>query len=286
MVPGLFQWSVAFEKFGKGGVMSADIHKHSLENFDVVHVNYTPGNDSYIAAIRNALGKKSDTKIIANVDFATGMWNRLDPYVTKSMLEQADMVFHVESNGANRIRRLLSEETKNKVFTIPHPVNTKEIQRAAKTEREPVIACQYHRYMDSWQDYWWGLMEIRKQYPDYKVILMNYTAPEGGRGRVPIVSMFDEVIGRQKYFEYIKMLSNVEINIDITSDYTYGRGVVDAAALGVPTIGSCTIEAMKTVFKDTMVYPGMDAGVMQKFINLQEPKFYEAIANNAMRDCH
>jgi len=286
MVPGLFQWSVAFEKFGKGGTLSADINRHSLENYDVVHVNYTPRNDSYIAAIRNALGEKSDTKIIANVDYAVGMWNSMDPHIMKAMLEKADMIFHVEPVGAGRIRSLVKEEMKKNVFTIPHPVNTTEIQKMASEDREPVIACQYHRYLDSWQDYWWGLKEIREIYKDHKVVLMNYTAPEK-RGRVPIVCMFDEVLGRMKYFEYLKLLSHVKINIDITTDYTYGRGVVDAAALGVPTIGSKTIEAIRHLFMGLEVESGRDGKVKQMCINLLEDnKYYEHVANDAMKECH
>lgn len=286
MVPGLFQWSVAFEKFGKGGTMGADIHKSNLENYDVVHVNYTPGNDSYIAAIRNALGEKSDTKIIANVDYAVGMWNSMDPLIMKAMLEKADMIFHVEPVGAGRIQNLVKEEMKKNVFTIPHPVNTTEIQKMASEDREPVIACQYHRYLDSWQDYWWGLKEIRETYMEYKVILMNYTAPEK-RGKVPIVCMFDEVVGRMKYFEYLKLLSHVMINIDITPDYTYGRGVVDAAALGIPTIGSKTIEAANRLFSTTNVVAGDDKKLNELCIELMlDIGLQESVANAAMRDCH
>jgi len=148
-----------------------------------------------------------------------------------------------------------------------------------------VIACQYHRYLDSWHDYWWGLKEIRETYKDYKVVLMNYTAPEK-KGRVPIVCMFDEVMGRMKYFEYLKLLSHVTINIDITPDYTYGRGVVDAAALGVPTIGSKTISAAQMLFGSLMVESGRDNDVKQKCINLlEDDKFYEYIANDAGQTC-
>ena len=286
MVPGLFQWSVAFEKFGKGGTLSADINRHSLENYDVVHVNYTPRNDSYIAAIRNALGEKSDTKIIANVDYAVGMWNSMDPHIMKAMLEKADMIFHVEPVGAGRIRSLVKEEMKKNVFTIPHPVNTTEIQKMASEDREPVIACQYHRYLDSWQDYWWGLKEIRETHEDHKVMLMNYTAPEK-RSNVPIVCMFDEVVGRMKYFEYLKLLSHVMINIDITPDYTYGRGVVDAAALGVPTIGSKTIEAVNRLFPLHRVRVGLDKELERYCLQLiEDEKYYEQAANNAMKECH
>ena len=120
---------------------------------------------------------------------------------------------------------------------------------------------------------------------EYKVILMNYTAPEK-RSNVPIVCMFDEVVGRMKYFEYLKLLSRVMINIDITPDYTYGRGVVDAAALGVPTIGSRTIEAASRLFPSTTVIEGKDGSLHKTCSQLiTSDDFQEVVAKDAMRDC-
>ena len=130
------------------------------------------------------------------------------------------------------------------------------------------------------------MKEIRGAYMEYKVILMNYTAPEQ-RSNVPIVCMFDEVVGRMKYFEYMKLLSHVMINIDITPDYTYGRGVVDAAALGVPTIGSRTISAAQMLFGGLVVESGRDGCVKQKCAELlNDDNLYEYVANDARKTCH
>jgi len=99
--------------------------------------------------------------------------------------------------------------------------------------------------------------------------------------------MFDEVVGRMKYFEYLKLLSHVMINIDITPDYTYGRGVVDAAALGVPTIGSKTIEAVNRLFPTTGVVAGDNKKLNELCIELiLDIGLQESVANAAMRDCH
>lgn len=278
-VPGLFQWTVAFDEFGKSGTMEAEVSKDVIERYDVVHVNYTPGNASYVSVIRNALGNNSSTKLIVNVDFATGMWNRIDPFILEDQLLKADMIFHVESNGALRLRRLM--DGRRPVHTIPHPVNTDWIKTKAKSERAPTITCQYHRYMDTWAEYWWGLREIKKEYPEFKIVLMNYTPSDENKHGVPIVGMFDRVVPYLRYHEYINVLSDAFINVDLTPDYTYGRGVVDAAALSVPTIGSDTIEAMNNLFPTLTTNNDMEVDRKVRELVENEDMRHE-VANNGM----
>jgi glycosyltransferase involved in cell wall biosynthesis len=70
--------------------------------------------------------------------------------------------------------------------------------------------------------------------------------------------MFTELIQRIPYPDYVQILSQALINVDITYDYTYGRGIVDAAALKVPTVGSDTIEAMRDIWPELTITPGKD----------------------------
>ena len=90
LLSGLFSWANAFQMFGKKGVRAASLSKDSLEDFDIVHVNFTPGAATYASAIRDRLGDHSSTKLVLNVDFAVGMWNTIDPYVLKHVCEAAD----------------------------------------------------------------------------------------------------------------------------------------------------------------------------------------------------
>ena len=76
--PGLFQWVEAFNRYGKFGKMNANIKKDNLEESDVIHVNVTPTNISYLAALREELGISSSTMLIANVDFGILMWSGQD----------------------------------------------------------------------------------------------------------------------------------------------------------------------------------------------------------------
>lgn len=238
---GLFKWVDAFERNGRFGRMGANVQRAELEDCDIIGVNYTPSNASYVAALREELGEHSDTKIAANVDFGTIMWNRMDPLVMKKMLNMADIVFHVESSGARKLQKLLERE----VHVIPHPVAVEDIKqmKLSRAERADTITCQYHRYADTWAEYYYGLMEIRKYYY-INAVLMNYEAPPGDKGpKVPVIALFNTLYQKMVYKEYLKLLAHALINIDVTHDSTYGRGVVEAAALGVPTVCSDSIEA-------------------------------------------
>ena len=281
--PGLFQWVAAFEKYGKFGRMSPHVDKHELEDSDIVHVNYTPTNESYIAALREELGEHSSTRIIANVDFGTMMWNGIDPLVMKQQLSLADMVFHVESTGAQRLERLLGK----KVHVIPHPTNVEDIKKGIKPtdERSASITCQYHRYADTWDVYYYGLMNIRKEY-DLRTILMNFEPKDKAKPRVPIICMFTELINKMNYRDYLQLFANAFVNVDITFDHTYGRGIVEAAALGIPTIGSNTIEAMHILWPDLEVEPGNDVmmgRVMRKL--LDDDEFREEMITQGFERC-
>ena len=100
LLSGLFSWVEAFQMFGKNGARFASMSKDTLENYDIVHVNFTPGAATYALAIRDRLGEHSSTKLVLNVDFAVGMWNTIDPYILKKVCEAADYLFHVEPMGA------------------------------------------------------------------------------------------------------------------------------------------------------------------------------------------
>lgn len=242
VLSGLFCWVAAFDKYGKGGEAKASMVKEHLEDFDVVHVNYTPGNASYLGAIRDALGNNSDTALIANVDHAVDMWGNSDPHTMEYYLKKADFVFHVESMGARRLERLLDMD----VPVIPHPVDVESVEKF-KSEPDPeaqVITVQYHRYMNTWCQGWYALRRLRKTHRELRAILMGVMNDT----RVPINSMFDECINRCGYENWLKLLSKAAVNIDVTPMHTYGRGVVDAAALGVPTIAGKNTEASKILW--------------------------------------
>jgi glycosyltransferase involved in cell wall biosynthesis len=259
---GLFSWVEVFNKYGKRNDMDANISKSNidgvfkgcLEDYDIVMVNITPSNISYAMALREALGDKSSTTLVGCVDFGTMMWDRIDPYVVRQAVKQLDLCFHVEQHGAERLRKWTGKD----VAVIPHPVDVEEIKKGFQTKRLPIIACQYHRYLNTWCEYFYPLRRIKEEY-DVRLVLMNFEQQGKEKAKIPIFSMFDDVAQRISYRDYLHNLCQTMMNVDITYDHTYGRGIVEAAALGVPTIGSNTIEAARFMYGvNNCVTPGDD----------------------------
>lgn len=261
VMSGLFSWVTAFQEFGGRGESSALTARDWLEQFDYIHVNFTPGNPNYIDGIKDVLGDHSDTKVIANVDYAVYMFNSIDPFILRHSLGLADFVFHVEPEGAARLGAFLGRE----VPAIPHPADIVKIKKFRSPSKHPiVVACQYHRYLFGWPQYFYSTYPIRKTHPDIRVVLMNYSSEQ--RSVVAMDGLFDEVPERVPYPAYLDMLSDCYLNMDVTQDFTFGRGVVDAAALGVPTIGSNTIDAMNRIWPELAVNP-QDTGGMTTLLN-------------------
>lgn len=292
---GLFQWTRAFAQFGKDGQMSGMIKKHEMEKFDVVHTNWTPAHPGYPEAIRRELGENSSTKLIVNVDYAINHWNHISPLVLAHQLRQADFVFSVESFGADRIARLMLDENINEgtyvrgyVPVIPHPIDVETVKTVRKPteEREMLITCQYHRYHNNWCEYWYPLqftMKTARADGNERIntALMNVE----GEG-VKYHDMFNVARGRSDYPSYMEALSHAMVNMDITPDYTYGRGIVDAAALGVPTIASNTIEAARRIWPELIVQYGDDAAVEHMIISLLgDNDRYDAMQLRGIEKC-
>lgn len=257
LLSGLFLWPEVFKRYGGGGDHYATLAKDHLEKYDVIGVNYTPGASSYVAAIRERLGDHSSTKIVMNVDFAIGMWNTIDPYNLRINAGMADALFHVEPMGAQRLSRFLGRP----VTCMPHPVDIDGIKKLKVQELQTMaIGCQYHRYNNTWDPYFYATHGLRQEFPLMRTVLFGLITTEKSR-TVPLNAMFDEVIERTTFSQYLKMLSTCYIAMDITPDFTFGRGVVEAAALGVPVIGSNTIEAARRCFPDLVVNWHDDEGM-------------------------
>jgi hypothetical protein len=278
---GLFMWAEAFKRHGLQGEMNANLVKEYLENFDIVHVNWTPANASYISGVRSTLGNSSSTKIIANVDHAVGMWGAIDPFVMTKELNRANFVFHVESNGAAGLEQLLDK----KIPVIPHPINTEYIKSQRKQTDYPiVITCQYHRYFETWSEYFRTTWRLRKKYPELRVVLIGVTEPP--KLKIGINSTFSDVLGRLPWKTYIDFLSQAFLNISTTLDYTYGRDVVEAAALGVPTVGSRTIEAMRNIWP-SLAYDPVDTTSMEWELDnlLLDPEYASEMSKQGIDKC-
>lgn len=275
---GLYCWTQAFREQGGVGEQYPTIEKDYLEKYDIVHVNYTPGHPHYIEAIRNSLGKSS-TKIVANVDYAMSMWESINPFNMKQQLNMADMVFHVESTGASALGRFLGR----KIPVIPHPVDVRHLKNITRHKQSirPLATCQWHRYGATWSAYYYGMIGL-----DIKKYLVAFCGPNPQQ-LVNLETLFERVIPVMPYAPYIQdVLSTATINLDLAPDNTFGRGLVDAAALGVPTVGSNTIEASRIIWPELSVKPHDHAAtfdVAKKL--LSDRQFYADMVERGLDMC-
>lgn len=242
VLSGLWQWHLAFDKFGKKGDVRLLRRKEELEEYDIIHINMTAGNLALPDMVRDELGDSSDTKLVVNIDFDVMQWgaNWQYPTLLLKAVDCADMIFHVERTGAG----ILSYALGQKVNTLPHPVDVVGLDRYKKSEREPTIVTMWHRYIpDCMTPY-----IAQKDIPLYRVLL-------GHTGKVPTLSMYDFVYKPQPFVDGIETMSSATFGCDLYPGRSYGRSVVDFAALAVPCVCSNTIEASNRCFPDLCIDP-------------------------------
>jgi hypothetical protein len=273
--PGLYCWLSVFGNDGSVADHSCTLSRSVLEKYDVVHVNFTPGHHNYIEAIRESLGYNSSTQLIANVDYATSMWENINPLDLRHQLLQADHLFHVESLGAKNLEHFLG----CKVHVIPHPVNVELLKMMSRVPGDPItVTCQYHRYKATWSSYYYALRNIRA-----RRILCN--AGSNVPPNIDLSLYFDNVVHQCDYVSYIRnILSKAYCNIDLPPDITFGRGIAEAAALGVPTICSDRVDASHRLFPDLVVNPYDHTSVESLVVKLFDDTEFADLVFNYARD--
>lgn len=255
VLSGLWQWSLSFDKHGKNGDIRLLRRKEELEEYDIIHINMTAGNLALPQMVLDELGDSSDTKLVVNVDFDVMQWgeNWQYPTLLTKAVDCADMVFHVESTGANILTHVLDR----KVHTLPHPVDVVGLDRHKKTEREPTIVTMWHRYIpDATTPYF-----AQKDIPLYRVLL-------GYRGKMPTLPMYDFFYRPLSFIDGIDIMSRASFGCDLYPGRSYGRTVVEFAALAVPCVCSNTIEASCRCFPGLAVDPFDVAGANKRFKEL------------------
>jgi len=244
---GLYLWSQAFNLHGSSGRIDAIWRKEDLEDYDIIHVNYTPSNNQLPAVIKEELGTDSSTKLVVNVDLDIKYWGQNWAYNLhnfKTDLEAADVLFHVEPKGGELINQLFGLS----VHTNPHPVDVRNLYDHMRSVKEPVIGTIFHRYAPN------TLLPYaaQKNIP-LRRVLFGFQ-PTGKHGIVANAGMFDQILKYQHFKEYAIELAKCAIGFDLYDGYSYGRATIEMAGLGVPAVVSNTVHASH-LFPMTSVDP-------------------------------
>jgi hypothetical protein len=272
---GLYLWSTAFSRFGKSGTIEPFWRKEDLEDFDIVHINYTPSNIQLPTVIRDELGSSSSTKVVMNIDLDVSQMSPSWAYYTNAMvkeLKMADVIFHVEPKGAEILSHLLDRE----VRVCPHPVDVSCLYDSIKAEREPMIATIFHRYTGCTL-----IQYIAQRNIPLRRVLMGYT-PIGKVGAVANAGMYDQILPYMSFQEHVEEVSKAAVGCDMYSGYSYGRAAIEFAALCIPSVVSDTIAASH-LFPETTVHPFDTKGAEERFRRLISD---EDFANSVIKTAH
>lgn len=279
LLSGLYLWSTAFRKFGKQGTIDTVWRLEDLEDYDVVHINYTPSNIQLPTVIRNELGDSSDTKLVINVDLdISKMSANWSYHITEMMkeLKMADCIFHVEPKGAEILTHMLDTEVK----VCPHPVDVSGLYDHIAKERDPMIGVMFHRYTAETL-----IPYIATKNIPMRRVLFGYT-PIGKQGAVANAGMYDDILMYQNYGSHIDALSRMFLGCDLYSGYSFGRSVVEFAGLLIPAVVSNTIDAANRLFPDTCVNPFDTKGAEELYKKLlDDPDFADHVIKQAHEGC-
>uniref|UniRef100_A0A6M3M6H7 Putative glycosyltransferase n=1 Tax=viral metagenome TaxID=1070528 RepID=A0A6M3M6H7_9ZZZZ len=275
---GLYLWSRAFNLFGKKGTIEPFWRKEDLEDYDIIHVNYTPSNNQLPTIIKDELGSSSSTKLVLNVDIDIKYWGSNWAYYLTNFIrdmKKADVLFHVEPRGAELIEHLIGKT----VHTNPHPVDSTNIYDDMREEREPIIGTIFHRYFPNTIIPY----TAQKNIPLRRVLFGHQ--PVGKHGVVANAGMFDQILGYQPFNEYIVELSKCAIGCDLYEGFSYGRATVEFASLGIPAVVSNTIAA-SNIFPQTSVHPYDVKGAESMFKKLiEDNEFCNEVIMEAHEGC-
>lgn len=230
---------------------------------------------------------KGDVKIAAHVDYAVQLWGTpilkeyFSPLALTKTLEDVDYIFSAEPVMGEWVHALTGRD----VYFIPHPTNVDAIkQNFISTTKENIIRVLIHRYDNNWIA---PFLVAEKSFDklDSNSPLVSYIIMDGNqRFNTELRSMGCEwVEGGVSHPEWLKRLSQTKVIIDSYHQInTYGRSVVECAAVKTPIIGSDATYLQKVLFPELTTGPN-EVLKQQEILNrlLKDSKFYKKVIDYA-----
>lgn len=237
---GLWLWAKVFGKFGKRGDAKVIKMKGEIEEYDVVHLNLTPGNLALPQVVREQLGHSSDTKLIVNIDFEVDNWAKIwqHPILLKNAMDCADLVFHVEPVGVSMLEHIFGKS--RKIYCIPHPVDVEGLDKLKREERDASLVTVYHRHTPDITIPYWAQMGVNL----FKILLGCSEEP------IPSAPLFDRTTPYMKFLDAMELMSKAKIGYHSHPGYCFGRAVVEFASMAVPCVCSNTIESCRRIYPE------------------------------------
>lgn len=234
---GLFNWSVAFN-----GDRKYPRTQEEFDKYNLLHVNITANNIFLIPDLIKKIDRNK-TKLILNVDYALELWNThfKHPTFLFHVLDMADYIFSVEE----RMAETLSLVLKRPVACIPHPTDITNIQKFKNTERWKTIGVMHHVYDQNIVLPALAINSVLEENPSWNSAAVGGVANEKEFGH-----LYTQFVPYTDQFEnFIKYISQLYCMVESYTVHSYGRVTVEAAALGIPVIGSNLVSSQRRCFE-------------------------------------
>lgn len=237
---GLYQWIPTFN----GTVQYAKlIDDTEWKNYDIIHVNLSAQDYHLLGMIRDKIGWDSKTKIVANNDYTCELWKGVFafPDEMRKQLQNADMIFGTEPYMAGA----LAEIAQRKVYVMPHPCFVKRLKSMKPDRKEKYLGILWHRYDSNT-----FVPALAARNHGLVTHLLGYDQAHDGR-QFSTEILYQYVSKYTSFLEYCKQMLRADLVYDPFTYTSYGRSAIDAAALGIPLVGSDTVWSVKKCFPYT-----------------------------------
>jgi len=248
MRTGLYQWLEVFD----GDIKNiSSLMKEDYEKYDVVHLNLSGGDYCQVQKIREMI-KDSSTKFVVSNDYGAHEFQTVFPHPDILVREIAgcDAYFATEPYSQNFFEQLLGKE----VHLIPHPANIEWLKKLKSPhERQKCIGIVYHYDGNQTFAPYIATKDIVAE-KGYRTAMLGYQL-KMDKQYAATRTLFHDVQKHSNFFDFCQMMLQCEVIYEPYCVPSYGRATVDSAALGVPTVGSYTVDSMRRCFPKTCNNP-------------------------------
>ena len=243
MMSGCYQWIRVFDS----DIVNFWQVIEDPEKWDVIQFNMDSLDMNMLFEVRRKIGWESSTKLVANMDYAPGIWKTSypQPLHVKHAFLQADRIFATNPEGRDWIERL----TGRKVALITHPCETHVLKRIGTTFKSEHVAIIYHRYDNEVFAPYLALHDI-----GYVISMVGYMESKDPRANYT-KTMYDNVIPYLKFIDFVKLLAESSVAYEPFSISSPGRATIDTGCVRTPTVGSNRVYSMRVVWPETCADP-------------------------------
>lgn len=293
MVTGIYQWVRAFNgEWLDPGELDYD----NLDEFDVLLVGWTGVDMELISNLKEARGKSKTPYIVACLDYGVDLFpNNLAIHYggtfRRNMLD-ADLVFAAESRQREVLEFLLGKE----VPLLYHPCSITELREVAerrrvygREEKEKLAERSGQKLklsvvIHSWRpDPVTPYLALNSNVSDrsrYRIFCYNIPESESER----LLHCYDMIAAPLPYARFIEHIVDSYVVVDSYSVYSYGRMSIESAALGIPCIGSCTVESQRVLWPELTIDPYDIKKIRELSDRLYDDKdFYDEVVSYAQQ---